>query len=252
MDLGITGKRVLVTGASQGLGRAIAMDFAREGCQVAVVARREDKLRELVTSMGGQECGHTLCAVDLMEEGGPSRFFSQLTAQDRSFDIVVHNVGGTLNVRDPLSGVEEWNRVWRFNVGIAIEINQLAIPPMQQNGWGRVVHISSTAAIDVRGSGPYAAAKAYLNAYVKTVGRSLAQSGVVVSALMPGSLMAEGGHWEHVSETNPFQIEDFLRHHQAIGRFGTPEEISPFALVMGSELAKFAPACILPVDGGSM
>jgi 3-oxoacyl-[acyl-carrier protein] reductase len=64
--------------------------------------------------------------------------------------------------------------------------------------------------------------------------------------------MAEGGHWEHVSKTNLFQVDDFLRHHQAIGRFGTPDEISPFVLFMASNLAKFAPASIVPVDGGSM
>lgn len=252
MDLGITGKRVLITGASQGLGRAIAVDFAREGCQVAVVARSEDKLQELVTELGGREAGHALLAADLMDEGNPTRTLEKLIEEGGAFDIVVHNVGGTLSVRDPLATMEEWNRVWRFNVGIAIEMNRLAIPPMQEKGWGRVIHISSRSAIDVRGSGPYATAKAYLNAYIESVGRSVAQSGVVVSGVAPGALIAEGGHWDNISKTNPTMRDDFLRHHQAIGRFGTPEEVSPFVLFMASELVKFAATSILPINGGAM
>ena len=252
MDLGIAGKRVLVTGASQGIGRAIAVDFAREGCRVAVVARRAAILRELVEDMGGEQAGHSFCPIDLMSDGGPTRAVEQLTERDASFDVVVHNVGGTLGIRDHLSPVEEWLKVWRFNVGIAIEMNDLVVPAMQDQGWGRVIHISSDSAISVRASSPYCAAKAYLNAYVKALGRAVAPNGIVVSALMPGAVLAEGGHWDHVSRTDPAKMADFLRHHIALGRLGTAEEISPFVLFMASQQVTFAAAAVIPVDGGTM
>ena len=252
MDLGIADKKVLITGASQGLGRAIALDFAKEGCKVAVAARRADKLQGVVAEMGGEERGHSFYVIDLMSDGGPTCAVEELTARNGHFDIVVHNVGGTLSVKDPLSPMEEWCRVWRFNVGIAIEINALIIPPMQAQGWGRVIHISSISAESVRGSAPYAAAKAYLNAYVKGLGRAVAPTGVVVSALMPGAILAEGGHWDNIRQTNPAMMEDFLRHHHAIGRLGTAEEISPFAVFMASQLVTFATAAVIPVDGGTM
>ena len=252
MDLGIAGKRVLVTGASQGLGRAISLDFAKEGCKVAVIARRADRLLELVAEMGGEECGHSYCAIDLMTDKGPTRAVKELTTRNGYFEIVVHNVGGTLNVKNPLSLAEEWYRVWRFNVGIAIEINALIIPPMQEQGWGRVIHISSISAESVRGSAPYAAAKAYVNAYVKGLGRAVAPTGVVVSALMPGAFISEEGDWDRIRKNNPTMMEDFLRHHHAIGRLGTPEEISPFVLFMASQFVTFATAAVIPVDGGTM
>lgn len=252
MDLGIEGKKVLVTGASQGLGRAVALDFAKEKCKVSVVARRRDKLQELVDEMGGEKQGHSFYAIDLMSDKGPTKAIEALTARHGNFDIVVHGVGGTLDVRDPLSPMEEWYRVWRFNVGIAIEMNNLVIPPMQSQKWGRVVHISSISAESLRGCGPYAVSKAYLNAYTKSIGRSLATTGVVVSALMPGVFFVEEGHWGDIAKTNPNMIKDFLRHHHAIGRLGVPEEISPFVLFMASKYMTFATASVIPVDGGTM
>ncbi len=252
MDLGISGKRVLVTGATQGLGRAIAIDFAREGCHVAVVARRTDKLRELVENLEGGEKMHCYYSADLMEDGAPSSAVKGLTRNNRHFDIVVHNVGGTLQVRDPLSSMEEWYRVWRYNVGIAIEINSIVIPPMQRQRWGRIIHISSISAESLRGSGPYASAKAYMSAYSKILGRSFAADGIVISALLPGAFISDSGHWDNIRKNNPEIMKDFLRHHHAIGRLGTPEEISPFALFMASKWATFATGSLIPVDGGTM
>ncbi|HBR18392.1 MAG TPA: NAD(P)-dependent oxidoreductase [Deltaproteobacteria bacterium] len=252
MDLGIDGKRVLVTGASQGLGRRIALDFAEEGCKVAVIARNAEKLQNLVDQMEGHQKGHAFYAVDLMLEGAPTAAVNELTAKDGPFDIVIHNVGGTLQVRNPLSPMEEWYRVWKYNVGIAIEINDIVIPYMQAEQWGRIIHISSIAGIMLMGSGPYAAAKAYLNAYTKVLGRAVAPTGVVVSALLPGAFFAEGGHWDNVRKTNLAKEQDFLGHHQAIGRLGTPEEISSFALFMASKWSTFATASLITVDGGTM
>lgn len=252
MDLGITDKKVLITGASQGLGRAIAIDFAKEGCKVAIVARNADKLKELIVKIGGESKGHSYYAIDLMDDGIPTFVVEEFFKRYGHFDIVVHNVGGTLNLKNSLAPVEEWKRVWQYNVGIGIEINALVIPPMQKQHWGRVIHISSISAETVRGSGPYAASKSYLNAYVKSLGRSVAPTGVVVSALMPGAFISEGGHWDKILNTNPDMIKDFIRHHQAIGRLGAPEEISPFVIFMASQFATFASASIIPIDGGTM
>jgi 3-oxoacyl-[acyl-carrier protein] reductase len=252
MDLGISGRRVTITGASQGIGEAIAVAFAKEGCKVSVIARREEKLQELVNRIGGEDEGHAYSAVDLMEDGGPTRAIEELSEKVGMTDIIVHNVGGTLNVKDPLSPMEDWFRVARFNVGIPMEMNALVIPAMQEQKWGRVIHISSISAEALRGSAPYGAAKAYMNAYSVTLGRAMAPDNVIVSALMPGSIIAEGGHWDNIKKTNPQMMDDFLRHHHAIGRLGTAEEIAPFAVFMGSEYVTFAAASLINIDGGTM
>jgi len=252
MDLGIAGKRVLVTAGSQGLGRAAALAFAREGCRVAVVSRNVEKLDSLLADMGGMEPGHAVLAADLMQPGEPERAAQLLMAQGGPFDIVIHNIGGTLGLKNPLSDSEQWAQVWRFNAGIAIELNNVVIPTMVEQGWGRIVHVSSTAAESAKGATPYAAAKAFLNTYVRGIGRSFAPKGLVISAIMPGAFEAEGGHWANVRRDNPAMLEDYLRHHHAIGRLGTPEEISPFLLFMASTHVTFATAAILAVDGGGM
>jgi 3-oxoacyl-[acyl-carrier protein] reductase len=249
----------LVTGASQGIGKAIALAFASEKCRVGVVARREDQLQDTVKEMGGESLGHSHCAADLQVGGEPEKIVEQMAAMGGDFEIVVHNVGGTLNIRDPIGASEEWFKVWHFNVGIAIEINRIVVPPMRAKKWGRVIHVSSISAESVRGATPYAAAKAYLNAYVKGVGRSLAPEGIVFSALMPGSIYSPGGDWDEESEKNRHDREffrkkraDFLRHHQAIGRLGVADEVASFAVFMASQLVTLATGAVIPVDGGTM
>lgn len=257
MDLGIKGKRVLVTGASRGMGRAIALSFASEGCRVAIIARREKEVKTVFEEMGGQARGHDYCAADLMAEGAAVKTVQTLVKQDGAFDIVIHNVGGTLKIRDPLALMQQWHEVWKLNVGIAIEINSIAVPLMKTKGWGRIVHISSSAAEHLRGAPAYGAAKAYLNAYTQSLGRALAKDGIVVSAIMPGVINTPGGDWDENSESNRQFRENFLKRkenllkeHQHIGRLGEAEDITPFVLFMASDYARFAAASIIPVTGG--
>lgn len=259
MELGIKGKKVLVTGASRGLGRVIAMQFAQEGCKVSVIARDEEALKRLVADMGSEKEGHSYFAIDLMKKGAPTEAVNHLIAKNGAYDIIVHNLGGTLEIRDVLSSAEDWNKVWYFNVGIPIEMNQLLVPYMKIKGWGRIIHVSSITAEALRGCGPYGAAKAYLNAYTKILGRGLSKENIIVSAILPGAIYTEGGHWDEKTEKNKNNIEeflrkksDFLRHHQAIGRFGKSEEIAPFVLFMASEKATFAAGSLIPVEGGTM
>jgi 3-oxoacyl-[acyl-carrier protein] reductase len=169
-----------------------------------------------------------------------------------TFDIVIQNVGGSLVSRDVLGTYEEWLYAWRFNAGLAIELNSQLIPPMVEKGYGRVVHISSISAVMLRGNALYASAKAFLNAYVTTVGRSLAETGVVMSAVMPGAVAFPRSYWDHYTKTDPARCEDFLKHHQAANRFGTVREIADVVLFMASEKSSFMAAAIVPVDGANM
>jgi len=131
---------------------------------VTILARHADALESVLAEMGGSERGHELCAGDLMPEGKPGQIVRELLARRGAYDIVVHAVGGTLQVSDILAEAAEWQRVWRFNMGIAIEINAVLLPVMRQRRWGRVVHVSSISGKSLRGSAPYAVAKAGLNA----------------------------------------------------------------------------------------
>jgi 3-oxoacyl-[acyl-carrier protein] reductase len=252
MQFGIQNKRVLIVGASKGIGHATAKCFAEEGAIVTTIARSEMLLRTLDIELQRNGQCHSYCCADLMIENEPTRIAEYLMQQHNGFDIVVHAVGGPLEIRDPLSSVELWQQVWRYNCGIAIEMNRVLIPFMQKQQWGRVIHISSISSIMLRGAAPYASAKAYLNAYTKTLSRELAKDGIVVSAVLPGAVAFDGSYWDKfIKEKHP-RVGDFLRHHQAAGRMGTPEEIAAFVVMLGSEKASFAQGMLANVDGGNM
>lgn len=252
MDLGLTDKHVLVTGASRGIGRALALGIAQEGARVSVVARTATELAALVEEMGGEGSGHSATVCDLTEEGAPTVTVRSLLQRTGAIDIVINNLGGNGGVRDVLASADEWYRVWQLNVGIAIEINNIAAPEMVENGWGRILHISSTSGVTYHGAGPYAAAKAYLNAYTAILGRSLASSGVLVNALMSGPVASEHNAWGRAVKENPDHVAAFVNEHVAIGRLGKPEDLVPLALLLASDLNRFSAGAVIPVDGGSM
>lgn len=252
MDLGIKGKSVLVVGASKGIGKAIALAFAREGCVITTIARSENLLTENNREIGSINKAKNACFVLDLMKGDAAAASKEIIAERGVFDIVIHNVGGSLVGRDPLSPLDEWQRAWYFNAGVAIDMNSVLIPPMLDKGWGRVIHISSISAVMLRGNPLYASAKAFLNAYVTTVGRAIADSGVIMSAVMPGAIAFPGSYWDRYTTEDPARCEDFLRHHQAVNRFGKTDEIADVVLFMASEKASFMQASIVPVDGANM
>lgn len=252
MELGLKNKKVLLVGASKGIGRGIANAFSKEETSIVAIARSGDLLDEVK-----QEClslGATSfdCVVaDIMQQN-TKELAQTLVDNYGVFDIVVHNVGGSLVSRDHLAGYNEWEYALRFNALASIDMNSVLIPPMVERGNGRVIHISSISAIMLRGNPLYASAKAFLNAYVTTVGRQLAPTGVMLCSVMPGAVSFPGSYWDNfVQEKHP-RVNDFLSHHQAINRFGSPEEIANAVVFMASDKASFMPATNIPVDGANM
>ncbi len=252
MDLGLKDKLVLVVGASKGIGKGIAMGFASEKCRIVVVARSEELLKQL--KIEAQEAGAVSFDYEVKDimECDTKEFAKYLLSKYGKFDVVVHNVGGSLISRNHLGGAEDWNYALKFNAVASIDMNSILIPPMVERGSGRVIHISSISAVMLRGNPLYASAKAFLNAYVTTVGRQLAPTGVLMCSVMPGAVAFEGSYWDNfVKEGHP-RVNDFLSHHQAVDRFGTPEEIANAVLFMASDKSSFMPATNIPVDGANM
>ena len=252
MELNLKGKNVLVVGASKGIGRGITKAFAAENCRLTAIARSEGLLAELKEDaliLGAEAFDYEVC--DIM--GCDTKSYAQyLTDRYGIPDIVVHNVGGSLVSRNHLSGAEEWSYALKFNALAAIDMNSVLLPEMIRRGSGVVIHISSISAVMLRGNPLYASSKAFLNAYVTTVGRQLAPTGVRICSVMPGAVAFPDSYWDRfIKEKNP-RVEDFLRHHQAVDRFGTPEEIASAVLFLASERASFVQAANISVDGANM
>ncbi len=250
MDLGITGKKVLVTGASRGLGCEIAKLFAQEGCNVGVIARDESALKKVVTELEGD--GHAYYAADLLEIKQLEDALGYLEKNVGEFDIIINNLGGSLGRYNVLSPKNDWLEMWNFNVGVAIEINNRLIPKMQAKAWGRVVHVSSISGRHLRGNPPYALTKSCLTDYAKILGRAVAKDGVIVSSVLPGAFVFQGSYWDQAGKEEPEKLRDFLNHYQNIGRLGTPKEIAAFVVFLASAQATFAAGADVPIDGGSV
>ena len=250
MDLGIRNRQALVTGGSRGLGGAIAECLAKEGVRVAVASRTASDVNGLVDRIGGKKSGHLGVVLDLVEETAPKELVKVLSKDFGMPSIVVHNLGGTLDITDPFCSVQDWRRVYRFNFEVTVELNTLLVPDMQKNKWGRVVHISSISAMENHGPVTYCAMKAALTAYTRSFGGVVAPDGVVVSAVLPGAVYTQKGYWDTASKDNPEHVKKFLTERQRIGRFGKPEEIGNFVAFLCSNLASFNTGSIVPVDGG--
>ncbi|MBI2144017.1 SDR family oxidoreductase [Candidatus Woesearchaeota archaeon] len=250
MDFGLQGKKALVTGAGRGIGASIAVNLAREGVKVAVVSRTEPDLKKVVEDMGGAGNGHFMLAADLTEEGGPGKAFGGIVKRFGAPDILVNNLGDTLELRDPFIPVREWRKMFRLNLEVAIELNNLVIPQMERNKWGRIVNVLSIASFENSGPVPYCTVKAAFAAYTRSMGRVLAKTGIVMSGVAPGAIFTKGGAWDIALKERPEHVRKYLEDRCPLGKFGEPGDIGAMVAVLCSEQAKFCQGSIFPVDGG--
>lgn len=246
MELGVKGKIALVTGASRSIGKSICEVLSREGAFVIGVARTLSELEALSSDRGKAR----FFPLDLLAPEGVETLLSLLSKENLSPDIVVHNLGGTLNVTSPLCSLSEWRSVMRINVEIPIELNRALIPKMQEKKWGRICHISSIAGLENQGPPSYCAAKAALIAYTRSVGRFFAKDNIVMTSLLPGPILAKGNYWDTASKEKPDHVHRFLEERVALKRLGSPEEISELAAFLCSELSSFCIGSAFLADGG--
>ncbi len=250
MNLGIKNKKALVTGAGRGLGRAIALELAKEGAKVVAISRRRLYLESLLKELGGRRQGHFILDADLTKDGMPEKVYTNIRKHFGEIDILVNNLGDTLDIRDPYCSIADWRRIWRINMEVAIETDNLVIPFMRKKRWGRIVNISSIAALENQGPVPYCTIKAALNAYTRSMGRVVAPEGIIMTSVLPGAVYTEGGYWDITSKKNPEHVRKYLSERMAIKRFGKPGEVAAVVAFLCSEQASFCVGSAVAVDGG--
>ncbi len=224
MNLGISGRTVLVLGASRGIGKEIAREFQSEGCKVITASRTE--------------------GIDLMPVGAPEAFCHSIEAPD----IIVHVIGGSQGITSTLASSADWSKVWRLNLGIAHDVNRIFIPQMQLNKWGRIVHISSNATKVGMGYCPFASAKAALDGYVKTVSKEFSKDGIIITAVAPGIIHTPGRYFASLDEKAQ---EEYFNKYIPIHRFGRAEEVAKVVAFLGSDHAAYMAGSIVSIDGGA-
>jgi len=250
VDLGIKDRLALVSGASRGIGQAIAKELAREGGRVILVARSAHALEAVRSQMTIPE-RHCVVAVDLMADGGVQKL-ADIISKLGNLDIMVHNLGGSLQIQQVFAPVDDWKKVWQFNVGICQELNQIFVPPMVKRRWGRIVHLSALSTTTYQGNPAYVSSKCALESYVKSISREVSRHNVIVSAVAPGAIAVEGRYFAKIEKEDPAALEKYLNDHLPIRRLGKPEDVAGVVAFLCSEQASYMAGAVVAVDGGWM
>jgi 3-oxoacyl-[acyl-carrier protein] reductase len=246
VQVSFEGKKVVVTGASRGIGRSIAQAFAVEGADLAICARGAELLEaaEVELKRHGNRVFSMLC--DLSEATAATRFVTQAAAALDGVDILVNNVSG-IGMQDDESG---WLASMNVDLMATVRATRAAIPFMEKAGGGTLIIISSiSGARAVPRTLPYAAVKAALNNYTMGQGLALAPKRIRVNAIAPGSTEFPGGVWEKRKESDPDLYQRTLAR-IPWGRLGMPDDVAKVALFLASDMAAWITGQTIVVDGG--
>jgi 3-oxoacyl-[acyl-carrier protein] reductase len=254
MDLGLRGKAALVTGSSRGLGRAAALELAREGCRVCLCARGKEALEaaaEAVRALGGEAAA---VVADVTTDDDARAVVDATLAAFGRIDVLVNNVGGSTGTSFQETGVEDWQRAVDLNLIPAVRLARLVVPHMREQGGGAIVNIASIYGREWGGAyvrrPTYIAAKAAEIAMSKALALELAPLGIRVNCVAPGSILFPGGGWERRQRQDPEGIGAFLKAEFPLGRFGQPEEVGRVVAFLASDAASLVVGACLNVDGG--
>jgi 3-oxoacyl-[acyl-carrier protein] reductase len=234
----------LVTGASRGIGRAIAVELAREGCDLALCARGAEPLEALAKELGGTVYTQ---AVDVSDEQAVAGFVDTAAEQLSGLDVVVSNVsaGG-------LKGPGQWRLSFQADLLAFVRLAEAAIPHLERSDAAAIVVIGTTSAFDTlppTSANSYAAFKAAVLEHASGLGHALAPKGIRVNTVSPGPIDFPGGAWDKLHEGRP-EFYEGIRARIPLGRLGRAEEIARAVTFLASPAASFCTAVNLVVDGG--
>jgi 3-oxoacyl-[acyl-carrier protein] reductase len=240
MDLQLAGRTALVTGASMGIGRAIAKALAAEGVKVAVMARRRNLLEELQ-----REVGRTLVIIeaDLLQDGSPDRIAAAALEGLGSVEILVNNAGGSR--RFTLESTDaQWDEALTLNFIRQRQLTHRLLPQMLARKWGRIINITGKS--EPEGLNGAFAAKAAMHSWAKGLSREVGRHGVTVNSIPPGRIISEQILRNYSPERRAHESE----HDIPVGEYGQPEDIAHLACYLASPLARYITGTVIPVDGG--
>jgi 3-oxoacyl-[acyl-carrier protein] reductase len=243
MDLDLAGRTALVTGASSGIGRAIARRLADEGVRVAVTGRRREKLAELadeIAAAGGER--PVIVVHDALRDDYVEAVAAGVAALG-PLQILVNNAGGSRAFG--LEGTEaQWDEALTLNFTRHRQLTHRLLPQMIEGKWGRVISITGKS--EPEGLNGAFCAKAALTAWSKGLSREVGRHGITVNCIPPGRIMSDQIRRNYTPEYREWQSG----HEIPAGRYGEPEELADLAVFLASPRAAYITGAVLPVDGG--
>lgn len=244
MDLQLSGKNAIVTGASKGIGRSIALALAAEGANVAICARGEEALRVVEKEIKKLGVNVFAAPCNVGNKKALDEFLDASKKNLGSMDILVNNVSALHMGDDDVA----WETSITVDVMAGVWALQKVVPWMIESGGGSILFISSISGLESGSPPAYAAAKAAIISYSKTKAVELASKNIRVNALAPGSIEFEGGVWDMAKKHNRGFYDQILAA-SPLGRMGTPDEIGTVATFMVSPRASLLTGACVSVDG---
>jgi 3-oxoacyl-[acyl-carrier protein] reductase len=244
MDLGLTGKTALVTGASMGIGRGIAEALAREGVRLAIAARRGNLLEEVaegIVSRGGTR--PVLIVQDVMAEDASDRTAKAALDGLGAVDILINNAGGSRQFGKDATD-EQWTEAMTLNFTRPRQLAHRLLDQMIARKWGRIINITGKS--EPEGVNGAFSAKAGIHAWAKGLSREVGKFGITVNSIPPGRIMSEQIRRNYTPEYRQWQAE----HEIPAGRYGEPEDIANLVCYLVSPLGGYITGTVIPVDGG--
>lgn len=251
MDLGLEGKVALVTGASRGIGRAIAQRLAAEGGRLVLCARGAEALDAAARDLSART-EVTAVALDITEPGAPERLVEAALDAYGRLDVLVGNAGG--NRRKPFAETTDadWDELLDLNLKAHLRCARAVIPPMRAAGGGAIAFVASIFGREAGGAGLsiYNATKSALISAAKIMSIELAPERIRVNTVAPGSIRFPGSSWDRRVEADPEGMARFVADNLPIGRFGTAEEVADVVAFLVSERASLVTGACITADGG--
>jgi len=245
MDLGLKGKKAIVTGGTRGIGRAIAMLLAAEGVDVAICARSRETVDRTVATLKEAGVNAAGGAVDVADLAALRRWIAEAGAALGGLDIFVANVSALAQGMDEAA----WRRGFEIDVMGTVFGIEAALPLLEGSDSGAIVAVGSTAMAEIYGpTRSYAAVKAALLPYIKGLARNFAAKNIRANIVSPGNVFFEGGVWDSVRRNNPDMFDQMLARNPT-GRMGTPEEVANAVVFLASPRASFITGTNLIIDG---
>jgi 3-oxoacyl-[acyl-carrier protein] reductase len=244
MDLDLTSKTAVVTGASIGIGRAIAKGLAREGVRVVAVARRKDLLESLVQEVKAQGNGRVIpLTQDMMEDDAAAKLTARAMSELGRVDILVNNAGGSrpLPVDAPDSA---WDEAIALNFTSYRKLAHALLPQMVEHRWGRIINVTGKS--EPEGLNAAFAAKAAVHAWAKGLSREIGKHGITINCIPPGRIMSEQIRRNYPEDYR----ERFAEEEIPVGFWGEPEDLAALAVFLASPVARYITGAVIPVDGG--
>lgn len=254
MNIDLSDKRVIVTGASRGIGRAIALAFAAEGAQVAICARTQDAVDAAGKELQRNAKAVIARAVDVTDTPGVNQFVGEVAEEWGGVDVLVNNAGqgrgGNLDTLTPEAILEHANILQMGHLRFV----QAVVPHMRKQRWGRIIEINALAGTVPTPDGiPSVINRAACIALSRSLGMSLAKDNILVNSLNMGWI--DTGQWDrHYREMGPGvsreEFDQMVLKVVPIGRYGKPEDVAGMALFLASEYASFISAASIDISGG--